>query len=390
MKNILYRCKKCLFPSTKPDLHFDKEGVCLACRFREHELTIDWDKREQEFVELVEKHKSKDGNNYDCMIAVSGGKDSTYQAHICHKYGLKPLLVSFEPSWPTEVGKQNLQNMVDAYNCDLIQMRKSPTYKKLARIGFDVVGDHEWPNHVGIYCWPMRMAVNHQIPLIIYGETRGTIGLGRWDDIVAECEIPRSTVEQYVGMNGYRLTDIMEYDSSITKQDVLPYLYPENEELDKLGIKAYSIGYFFYWDRYYNMREVRKHGWKQLEVPNDGTFAPWEDIDCGFMPMHQYFKFIKYGYARATDHASYEIRMGRMTKKQAKELIFEYDWKLPRTHFEDFLGWLEIDEQYFFDTVDRFANPLLFERDSKGRFKRMYDDNLVRTKLWYDSFEGIV
>jgi N-acetyl sugar amidotransferase len=386
-KPKFFRCTNCLYPSTKPDLEFDDKGVCGACRFREYEKTINWDARKQEFFDLIEKIRPKDRSNYDCIIPVSGGKDSTYQTYIIKELaGFNPLLVSFEPSCPTEIGEQNLQNMVDSFNVDLIQLRKSPTYRKLCRAGFDIVGDHEWPNHVGVYCWPMQMAVKMKVPYAFYGETRGIIGLGRWDSIVEEKEIPREDVEQFIGMNGLRLSDIIDYDSELKLENALPYIYPTKEEVERADVKAFSLGYFFHWDFYENIKINKKYGWKALGTNKEGTFADYEDLDCGFMPYHQYFKFIKYGYARATDHAAHEVRLGRMTKKQAKELIIEYDWKLPREYFKELLEFLWIDEEYFLKTRDKYVNPFLFEIDAKGKFKKMWDENLVLKDFWYESF----
>jgi len=376
-----------LYPSTKPDLEFDDKGVCGACRFREYEKSIDWDLRKEEFFELIEKIRPKNHSNYDCIIPVSGGKDSTYQLYLIKELaGFNPLLVSFEPSCPTEIGEQNLQNMVDSFNVDLIQLKKSPTYRKLCRAGFDIVGDNEWANHVGVYCWPMQMAVKLNIPYTFYGETRGIIGLGRWDSIVEEKEIPREDVEQFIGMNGLRLTDIIDYDSEIKLENTLPYIYPSKEDIDRANVKAFSLGYFFKWDFYENIKIIKKYGWNTLDTNKEGTFANYEDLDCGFMPYHQYFKFIKYGYARATDHAAHEIRLGRMTKNQAKELIIEYDWRLPRQYFKELLEFLSINEEYFLKTRDKYVNPFLYEVDGKGKFKKMWDENLILKDFWYESF----
>ena len=384
----IFRCKKCLLPNTKPDLHFDNDGVCLACKYQEYYETIDWNLKEKEFLELVEPFQKKEQSTYDCLIAVSGGKDSTYQVYLVTQVAkLKPLLVSFQPSRTTEIGEHNLQNMVDAFNCDLIQLRKSRTYRKLARLGFDVVGDHELPNHVGIYCWPMQMAVNFNIPLVFYGETKGHIGLGRWEELVDDKEVTRSDVEQYIGMNGYRISDMMELDDTIDKKEVFPYIYPRKDDLNSLNVRAINLGYFFRWDFHENIRRIKKYGWKTSDINTEGTFGNWEDLDCNFMPMHQYFKFIKYGFARATDHASYEIRHGRLTKEQAKEYIIEYDWKLPTRHFDEFLEFLDIDYDYFYHTVDRFANPILFSRNKKNEFIHRWDGNLVLERIWYDSFD---
>ena len=392
---LFFRCKKCLLPSTKPDLHFDTNGICMACKYMKHYKNVNWEKRKQDFFDLFEKMKKKNNpNNYDCTIAVSGGKDSTYQTYLITKeVGLKPLLLSFEPSYPTELGKANLKNLVDTFGCDLIHLKKSPTYRKLAKICFDVVGDHEWPNHVGIFCWPIQMANKLNIPITFYAEPRGLIGLGRWETFMGKRkneeqmkEIIKSDVDQYVGMNGYRLNDIMEYDKSIKPKDVIPYVYPSKKEL-KTNIKCLNLGYFFQWDFEKNIEIIKKYGWKSSNTNTEGTFTKYEDLDCGFMAMHQYFKFVKYGYGRGTDHAAYEIRHGRMTKKQAKELIIEFDGKLPRKHFKEFLEFLNITEDYFFKTRDRFTNPWLFKKNENNNYVRGNDDNLFLQKLWFESFE---
>ena len=144
------------------------------------------------------KSKNKNSNYYDCIIAVSGGKDSTYQTYLATKEGgLNPLLLSFEPSLPTEIGKKNLDNLKNSFDCDLVQLKKNlEVYKKLARIGFEVVGDHEWPNHVGIYTWPLKMASKLNINLILYGEPQGLIGQGRVSKLKEIKKINRNWVEE--------------------------------------------------------------------------------------------------------------------------------------------------------------------------------------------------
>jgi len=385
-----YRCRNCLLPNTKPDLHFEGD-VCLACKFTKyHDEEIDWSERKKEFEDLIEGINKKN-DVYDCLIAVSGGKDSTYQTYLVTEVAkLKPLLVCFEPSHPTEVGKHNLDNLSNTFNCDLLLLKKSSTYRKLARIGFDLVGDHEWPNHVGIFCWPVHMALKMGISTIFYGEAGGHIGLGRWEKIEKEKVLTREHVEQYVGMNGLRLSDILEHDESLSIKDVLPYMYPDEESLKTNKIVAYNLGNFFPWDSQENIKTIKKYGWRPSDERTETDFGNWESIDCGFMPMHQYFKFIKYGYSRATDHASYELRHNRLTKKQAIEYIKEYDWKLPVKYFQEFLEFLSINEEYFFKTVDRFANPLLFKKDSNDKFIHQWDGNLILEEFWYESLDELL
>ena len=155
----------------------------------------------------------------------------------------------------------------------------------------------------------------------------------------------------------------------------------------KTNIKTYDLGHYFKWDFKENVKIVKNYGFDVPDTNVEGTFLNYEDLDCGFMSMHQYFKFIKYGYGRATDHACYEIRQGRMTKKQAEELIIEYDGKIPRRNFKEYLEFLDIDEKQFFSTANRFTNPLLFKKDKDKTYLRDANDDLILNTIWFDSFK---
>lgn len=386
--NFFFRCSKCLLPNTKPDLELKKGQQCGACNYMDYYNKIDWKKREIDLIQRIEKIKKnrKDLNTYDCSIAVSGGKDSTYQTYLVkEKLGLSALLLNFEPSYPTEIGKKNLNNLRKSFGYDLIELKKNPNYRKLAKIGFDIVGDHEWPNHVGIYCWPLTIANQMKIPFTFYGEPRGIIGLGQETSFYEpDVEfVTRNVVEQYIGMNGFRLSDIIKYDKSLKLKDLQPYIFPDNLAQNIVGI---DLGHFFKWNFYENLDLIKKYGWEEGEYSED-TFVNIEDLDCGFMPYHQYFKFIKYGYGRATDHASYQVRVNKITKKKAQELIINFDGKKPKKYFREFLEFLEISEEQFYKKVDQFANKKLFEyNDNKKEFARDKDNNLIPKKIWMDSF----
>ena len=159
--------------------------------------------------------------------------------------GLTALLLNFEPSYPTETGKKNLNLLTDKFGYDLLILRKNSNYRKLARIGFDIVGDHEWPNHVGIYCWPLTIANQMRIPFTFYGEPRGIIGTGQESSFYeAGVEfVTKSTVQQYIGMNGFRLTDMIKYDETLKLKDLQPYIFPDNLEQNVVGI---DLGHFFH------------------------------------------------------------------------------------------------------------------------------------------------
>jgi len=383
-----------LFPNTKPDLHFDQKGICGACNYTSYyENEINWKQKEEEFAILCQDIKSNSNNQaksnyYDCVIAVSGGKDSSYQVYLAKKFGLNPLLFSFEPSYQTEVGIKNLSNLRNTFECDLIQLKKNLTvYKKLAKIGFEVVGDHEWPNHVGIYTWPIKMAIRMNINLILYGEPQGLIGQGRTKKLKDIESIDREWFEQYVGLVGLRPKDMMEFDKSLDEKNMHPYIFPEDIKFKEKNITPIFTGNYFKWDWHEVIKKMENYGWLRSPDRTEGDYENIEDTDCGFQTIHQYFKFIKYGYARATDHASYEIRHGRLNKKQAKELIITYDHEMPKKYFKEFLLFLEISEEKFFEIRDKFTNRELFKTENNLELKKSDDNKLILEDIWYESFD---
>lgn len=386
-----FRCKKCFFPSTKPDLHFNEEGICEACSYTDYyENEINWEKKKIEFIQLCNEIKSNNKSNYyDCVIAVSGGKDSTYQTYLAKEIGnLNPLLLSFEPSCQTDTGLKNLDNLRKNFDCDLLQLRKNENvYRKLAKIGFEVVGDHEWPNHVGIYTWPIKMALRMDVNLILYGEPQGLIGQGRSKKLKEIETIDREWFEQYVGLVGLRPKDMLEFDKSLNIKNMYPYIFPEDGSFKEKKITPIFTGNYFKWDWNNVIIEMEKVGWQRAPERSEGDYENIEDLDCGFQPIHQYFKFIKYGYARATDHASYQIRHGKMTKKQAKELIITYDHERPKKFFKEFLEFLSISEDKFFEIRDKFTNYQLFKTNNNSKLEKTKDNELILQDRWYKSFD---
>lgn len=386
-----FRCKNCLYPSTKPDLHFDENGICTACDYTYYyEKEINWKKKEKEFLALCKEIKSsKKKSNYDCVIAVSGGKDSTYQTYLATEVGgLNPLLLSFEPSCPTDIGRKNLENLRDNFGCDLIQLKKNlRVYKKLSKIAFEIVGDNEWPFHVGVYTWPIKIAMKLEIKLILYGEPQGLIGQGRSETLKEINSISRDWFEQYAGLIGLKPKDMIEFDKELNNENMFPYIFPEDSEIKAKNIKPLFTGSYFKWDAQEVINKMEKFGWKRSAERKEGTYANFEDIDCGFSAMHQYFKFIKYGYAKATDHASYEIRHNRMTKKQAKELIITYDSEFPKKNFKYFLEFMDLSEKKFFEIRDKFTNNELFKSGNDFKLKKNKDNQLILEDLWYESFD---
>ncbi len=369
-------------PNTKPDLFFDKEGVCDACRSAElkhrREGGIDWKSREKEFEKIISKYRSKDGSNYDCIIPVSGGKDSHYQAYMMKVvYKMNPLLVSFEQTRITELGRKNLENIRQFG--DLIYFKKNPeVYKKMIIEGFRRVGDNEWPNHIGIFTVPVQISVKFKIPLIIWGENV-QIEYGGPATAKNKNYLDRRWLEEFGGLLGNRIDDMVGVDG-LTKKDLLIYRYPENEDLKKVGVTGLFLGYFFKWDaRKQTDLMVKQYGFNYKEDgPVEGTYTNYENLDESTVGLHDYLKFTKYGFGRATDHACLDIRNGRITRDEGLELVKKYDGKYPHYAVKNFIEYTGMTKKGIDKVIDQFTNKKIFLCDKKGNLVRDIAGNLIK------------
>lgn len=366
-------------PNTKPDLHFDEHGVCDACRSAELKELIDWTKREQEFRELIDRYRVSDGSRYDCIIPVSGGKDSTYQAYMAKKvYGLNPLCVTFAPTYPTELGKKNLANLHRNLGIDVVEFFKTEwVYKTMGLEGFRRVGDHEWPNHLGIFTVPIRLAVNFKIPLLIWGEN-SQLEYGGPATARQRPVLDRRWLEEFGGLLGNR-TDDMIGVYGITKADLKPYVYPTDEELQSVGVTGLFLGYFFKWDARKQLEIIKEHGFSVKEDgPIEGTYTNYENLDDGLVSIHDYMKYVKFGFGRATDHACLDIRNNRMTRNEGIEMVKQYDGMLSYEVVDKFCAFYGITKKEFFEIVDRFTNKAIFMSDDDGNVERDSQGQLIK------------
>ncbi|OGY45520.1 MAG: flagellin modification protein, PseA [Candidatus Buchananbacteria bacterium RIFCSPHIGHO2_01_FULL_44_11] len=375
---MLKYCKKCVMPNTKPDLNFDEDGVCDACRSAERKAqAIDWSARKKEFEEIIQRYKSKDGKNYDCIVPVSGGKDSTYQTYIIkHVYKLNPLCVCFEPTYQTPRGKKNLDNL-SSLGVDLVYFRKNPVvYKKMVIEGFKRVGDNEWPNHIGIFTVPVNMAVKFKIPLLIWGEN-SQLEYGGPAAARNKNTLDRRWLEEFGGLLGNRLDDMVGV-GGITKEDLLPYTYPSQEELDTVGVTGLFLGYYFPWDARRQVAVIKNYGFNvKDDGPIEGTYTNYENLDESTVGLHDYLKFVKYGFGRATDHACLDIRNQRISRAEGLMLIKKYDGKYPYYGIKKFMEYTGLTKKDVDGIIDSFTNKQIFELDDDGNFKRDIAGNLV-------------
>ncbi len=371
-------CKRCVMPDTRPDIVFNEEGICDPCVSTEKKnKEVNWEERKQKFEEIVNKYKSKSPGQYDCVIPVSGGKDSTYQVYVMTKvYGLKPLCVCFEPTIPTKIGLRNLRNL-NRMGVDLIHFKKNPVaYKKLVRKGLERVGDNEWPNHAGIFTVPVNMALKFKIPLIIWGENPQLEYGGPVSSRESKV-LDRRWLEEFGGLLGNRVEDMIDEDVSLS--DLKPYIYPSDEEIKEVGVTGVFLGYFFPWDSRNQIKIIKKEcNWKSKGTPMEGSYTDFEDLDCHSMVIHEYLKHVKYGFGRGTDHACTDIRKGRMSREEAVKLVNEHDGKIPEEALKAFLKYLKISREEFFKMIEPFTNNLIFKKDEKGNFLRDKLYNLIK------------
>ena len=379
MLNLRY-CKKCLFPETKPDLFFNREDVCSACEAAEEkDIKIDWTEREKSFSEIINKYKKKSTDiGYDCLIPVSGGKDSTYQCYVAKKYGLNPLCVCFETTALTEVGRKNIDN-ISKMGIDLIYFKKNyEVYKKMVIESFERVGDEMWPNHIGIFTVPVIFAVKFNIPLILWGENPQQ----EYGGPMEASRVPvlnRRWLEEFGGLLGNRIQDMIGV-REITTKELTPYFYPSDEEIERVGVRGIFLGHYFFWDARKQLDIITQEtGFVVKEDgPIEGTYTNYENLDEKMHGLHDYLKFVKYGFGRATDHACIDIRNKRLTRDEAKSLVKEYDGKYPHYGINSFIEYSGMSIEEIDKVIDSFTNPVLFAQDENGNFLRDENKNLVR------------
>ncbi|TGK51937.1 N-acetyl sugar amidotransferase [Leptospira kanakyensis] len=377
-------CTRCVMPHTKPDLHLDDEGICNACRSYEKRTEVEWVSRGKELDLIIEKYKNK-GSNWDCIVPVSGGKDSTYQVVRMIQLGLNPLCVTATTCDLSAIGRKNIEN-IKKLGVDLVEFSPNPIVRaQLNKIGLSEVGDIAWPEHVGIFTIPIRAAVQFNIPLVVWGEN----SQNEYGGPAAAAEnnvLTRRWLEEFGGLLGLRVSDLSA-TYGINEKNLIPYQYPTDEELKRVGVTGLFLGHYLPWDGLSNALIAQANGFHSYGEPCEGSMVDYENLDNHFHGIHDYFKFLKFGFARATDQASLHIRRGRITRKDGMEVVRERDGKFPWTYLgkslEAMLDKIDVSLPEFQKICDRFTNKKIFLKDSSGELLRDKYGNL--TKVNYDN-----
>lgn len=380
MAQSIRYCRRCVMPETKPDLHIDGEGVCNACRSYEQRHVVDWDARRAELTTLLERYRPRNGSNYDCIIPVSGGKDSTFQVVRMLELGANPLCVTATTCFLSDIGRKNLEN-IRKLGVDHIEVTVNPQIRRrINRLALTEVGDISWPEHVLIFTVPVRMAVQMGVPLIIWGEN----SQNEYGGPAAAAEnntLTRRWLEEFGGLLGLRVSDLIG-QAGISERHLLPYRYPSDEDLARVGVTGLFLGHYLPWDGYQNALVAQAHGLTTYHKAVEGSCVNYENLDNLFHGIHDYFKWLKYAFGRATDLACLHLRRGRLTRQDALTIVKQHDGKYPweylGTSLATMLDEIDLTLDEFDRVCDRFTTKRLFRCDSDGHLIRDRQGNLTR------------
>ena len=375
-------------PETKPDLRIDDEGVCSACRSYAARDDVDWDARRLELLQILELYRSKDGSGYDCVIPVSGGKDSHYQVLRMLELGANPLCVTSTTDRLSAIGRRNIENL-KSLGVDYVEVTTNPVVRRAINLlALEQVGDISWPEHVTIFTIPVRLAVQLGIPLIIWGENSQN-EYGGPAAAAADNTLNRRWLEEFGGLLGLRVSDLIGHNG-IERRHLIQYTYPSDEELERSGVTGLFLGHYLPWDGYQNAMYAQGFGFESYPKPVEGSLVNYENLDNEQTGIHDYFKFLKYGFGRATDLACLHVRRGRLDRNDALRLVRRHDGGFPWIYLgstlEDILGDLDMTVEDFVRVCDRFTNRKLFVCDARGELVKDERGNL--TKINYDNVDG--
>ena len=350
-------CSKCIQPNTRPGIFFNKESICGACLWEEEKNKINWNERIKELRNIVEDAKDKKAD-YDCVIGVSGGKDSTKQAITARDaLGLKCLLVNYQPENITDIGVENMENLKQN-GFDVLSIRPNPKImQKLVKYDFFNYLNPVKATEFSLYSSAYIIAEKFNIPLVIQGENPGLTvgtsltGVGKDSDALKAYQL--QTLSK--GFNEY-----LEIDG-ISEKELFLFHY-DVKKLIAQNTKGIWLQYFLKeWTYRGNAEFSSKYGFKGREnfKPEDiGTYIGFGSLDSDLVHVNQMLKFIKFGFGFCMDHVCYDIRDGNLNRKEAIELVLKYDGKCADHYINDFCNYIEISQDVFWKTVEKFRGDI--------------------------------
>jgi len=363
-------CKRCVVSNQRPRIVFDADGICNACRFSERKHTkIDWTERERELRDLCDRFRRKDGR-HDVIVPSSGGKDSAVVAHkLKYVYGMNPLTVTWAPHYYTDIGWFNFQGLIHSGLDNLLATPNGVVHRKLTRLAFAEMGEPFQPFIYGQVAYPLAIAVQHGIPLIMDGEN-GEAEYGGDSDTEDKPGFTAEDAEKY-WFSGRSVDSWKEY--GFTDADLHMYRPPNIESLFELGVERHFWSYYRNWipqEHFYYASE--NTGFKaNPDGRSEGTYSKYASLDDRIDGFHYYLMLLKFGIGRTTSDAAHEIRDGHIERDEGAALVRRYDAEFPEKHYQDFLKYCQITEDYFWEVCERWRNDNLWERiNNEWRLKQ--------------------
>lgn len=364
-KKKIFWCKNCLNMSTRPRISFDERGWCNACQWMEEKKIIDWESKEQKLRATLSKYQSNNGN-FDCIAAVSGGKDGSYVAYnLVHRYKMKPLTVTVRPSLELPIGNQNLHNFIQS-GFDHVHISPNPkVLNRLNKYGFIEKGSPYYGWLVAMMTAVLQLAVKFKIPLIFYGED-GEVEYGGSTENKNRPFYNTEYMERVYMEGGHeKIFNRALQDEDISEKDLLWYRFPTSHDMTNIGLTLTHWSYFEAWDSYRNYVVAKKHcGLTEKDAGTSETFTNFAQNDQALYTLHTYLMYLKFGFGRATQDAGIEIRRGSMTRDQAINLVRMYDNTYPHDLIDTYLSYYTMTKSEFDAVLDRHVNKKLFKKEN--------------------------
>lgn len=364
-------CTKCLMPDTRPGITLNKDGVCMACTNYEKQKTTDWQKRRMELDKLCQKYRGKNGREYDCAIAVSGGKDSHFQVYyIKEVMKMNPVLLAVGNIDWTETGRKNLENLSDTFSCDIISFNPNRNISRImSKKAFIEIGSPTWYSDALIYAYPYRMTMKLGLKLLFYGENVNYTYGGKFKEETPSAKLqPKNDVVKPIWTKWFE-------DKQISLKEMESARQPSFKECEKYGLDPVYLSYYVPWDSYHNYEVAKRWGFKNLshEYIREGTIEQFNQIDSISYLLNQYLKYPKFGHASATDMASRYIRAGLATREEMIPLVKKYDKVLDQGIVEKFCEFVRMSSKEFWEIMDKWYNKDLFYRDKDGVWQEKFE-----------------
>lgn len=385
MRRHVRWCQHCILPDTRPHLVIDEHGVCNACRAHARKASIDWAARAQHLRDIVAAARAAaDRRGYDCLIPVSGGKDSTWQTVKCLELGMRPLAVTWKTPARTEIGRRNLENLI-ALGVDHIDWQISPRVEARFMVkAFVRYGSTAIPMHLALFTMPFTLAVRFRIPLVLWGENSAS-EYGAAAESHIGYRLDAEWLKTYGVSHGTTAADWIGDD--LSEKDLAAYFAPTAEDIERSGVRAIFLGYYLPWDPEETRRVASAHGFAAApDGPRTGYYD-FADIDDDFISIHHWMKWYKFGFTRLFDNLSLEIRNGRISRDEAIAVIARVGDQTPLGDIDRFCSFAGLPRARFFEIAARFLNRDIWEQRPDGSW--WLPDFLIPDWPWPARLAGV-